>query len=138
MNRMPDELIDAMAFAATDRGGSITMLMGDNEIARLVLAWRNMSRRDSHLVEDAQTAIRTSEGVQRLKTENSSMRDYLEQREKTLEARVDRLSSEKELLRTALREAVYAMEDRDVFGDDPRITKAINTVNDVLRHTEPK
>lgn len=69
---------------------------------------------------------------------NVSMRDYLEQREKTREARVDRLNSEKELLRTALREAVCAMEDRDVFGDDPRITKAINTVNDVLRHTEPK
>jgi len=41
MNRTPDELIDAMAFAATDKGGSITMLMGDNEIARLVLAWRD-------------------------------------------------------------------------------------------------
>lgn len=68
----------------------------------------------------------------------TDMRDYLEQREKMLEARVDRLIAEKELLRTALREAVYAMEDRDVFGDDPRITKAINTVNDALRHTEPK
>lgn len=75
---MPDELIDAMAFAATDRGGSVTMLMGDNEIARLVLAWRNMSRRDSHLVEDAQTAIRTSEGVSRLKAENARLRDALE------------------------------------------------------------
>ena len=56
MNRMPNDLIDAMAFAATDRGGSVTMLMGDNEIARLVLAWRNMTERGSHLVEDAHAA----------------------------------------------------------------------------------
>ena len=41
-------------------------------------------------------------------------------------------------LREALREAVYAMEDRDIFGDDPRITRAVNRANDVLRATEAK
>lgn len=47
MNRTPDELIDALAFAALDRNGSVTFLIGDNEIARLVLAWREMKGRAS-------------------------------------------------------------------------------------------
>lgn len=41
-------------------------------------------------------------------------------------------------LREALYRAVCAMEDQDIFGDDPRITAAVNRANDVLRRTEPK
>ena len=41
MNRSADELIDAMAFCVVDRGAS-AFLIGDNEMARLVEAWREM------------------------------------------------------------------------------------------------
>jgi hypothetical protein len=76
-------------------------------------------------------------GSRREATMTDPMRDYLEKREKSLEARVERLSAEKMLLAAALRQAVWAMEDRDLFGDDPRIAKAIDRANDALRKTEP-
>ncbi len=41
MNRSADELIEAMAFCVVDRGAS-AFLIGDNEMARLVEAWRDM------------------------------------------------------------------------------------------------
>ena len=44
MNRSADELIDAMAFAALDKGGNVTFLAGDNELARLVTEWRRMKQ----------------------------------------------------------------------------------------------
>jgi hypothetical protein len=41
MNRTPEELIDAIAFALENDGiGGI--LIGDNEFARLVLEWRKL------------------------------------------------------------------------------------------------
>lgn len=39
MNRSPDEIIDALAFAL-ENGGVSTVLIGDNEAARLVTSWR--------------------------------------------------------------------------------------------------
>lgn len=76
MNRSPDELIDAMAAAATADAGKITVLMGDNEIARLVLAWRSFKERASHLVDDARTALRIHDGVEKLKTERGASKHY--------------------------------------------------------------
>lgn len=41
MNRTPDELIAAMEFCLLD-GGASAFLIGDNEMARLVLEWREL------------------------------------------------------------------------------------------------
>lgn len=41
MNRSADEIIDAMAFCVLN-GGANAFLIGDNEMARLVEAWREM------------------------------------------------------------------------------------------------
>ena len=41
-------------------------------------------------------------------------------------------------LRDALHTAVFDMGTEDVFGDNPRVTAAINRANAVLRATEPK
>ena len=40
MNRTPEEIIDALAFAV-EHGGVDTMLIGDNEAARLAVSWRD-------------------------------------------------------------------------------------------------
>lgn len=41
-------------------------------------------------------------------------------------------------LREALRTAAFDLATEDIFGDNPRVTAAINRANDVLRATEPK
>jgi hypothetical protein len=41
MNRTPDQIIDAMEVCCVDHGAN-GFLIGDNEMARLVLEWRNL------------------------------------------------------------------------------------------------
>lgn len=42
MNRTPNELTDALAFAIVN-GGVSTVLVGDNELSRLIVDWREKS-----------------------------------------------------------------------------------------------
>lgn len=67
----------------------------------------------------------------------TAMRDYLEKRERDLEERINAMLKDRETMLAALIEAQYAMEDRDIFGDDPRVSAAINRVKDVIRKVAP-
>ena len=57
MNRSAEEMIDALEFAALDRGGAITFLAGDNELARVVAAWRKQNARIAELEDGIRATI---------------------------------------------------------------------------------
>ena len=68
MNRTPDELIAAMEFCLLDGGASV-FLMGDNEMARLVLAWREKHEEDESMMTPPHPDCITCQGTGKVVTD---------------------------------------------------------------------